>query len=99
MHLDFNKWLQVFLLNCSFSDVELYYFLLTNHDRVADEQLLEAHRWILDDGGGELNVQRAEAFLIVLHNLANFHRKDNEYRLKYALLAKNDYKKDIICQE
>uniref|UniRef100_A0A8C2RH84 Acidic leucine-rich nuclear phosphoprotein 32 family member n=1 Tax=Capra hircus TaxID=9925 RepID=A0A8C2RH84_CAPHI len=32
MHLDFKKWLQVFLLNGSFNDIKLYYFLLTNHD-------------------------------------------------------------------
>ena len=28
---DFKKWLQIFLLNDSFGDVEFYYFLLTNH--------------------------------------------------------------------
>ena len=32
MHLDFKKWLQVFLLNAGFSDIEFYYFLLVNHD-------------------------------------------------------------------
>jgi len=26
------KWLQVFLLNDSFSDIEFFYFLLTNHN-------------------------------------------------------------------
>ena len=26
MHLDFKKWLQVFLLNTSFGDIEFYYF-------------------------------------------------------------------------
>ena len=33
MHLDFKKWLQVFLLNGSISDIEFYYFLLTSHDK------------------------------------------------------------------
>ena len=33
MHLDFKKLLQVFLLNGSFSDIEFYYFLLTNYDK------------------------------------------------------------------
>ena len=32
MHLDFKKGLQIFLLNCNFSDTEFYSFLLTNHD-------------------------------------------------------------------
>ena len=32
MHLDFKKWLQVFLLAPSFGDRELCYFLLKNHD-------------------------------------------------------------------
>ena len=30
MHL-MKKWLQVFVLNGSFSDIEFYYFMLTNH--------------------------------------------------------------------
>ena len=34
MHLDFKKWLQVFLLNGTFTDTEFYYFLLTNHDAI-----------------------------------------------------------------
>ena len=32
MHLDFKKWLQVFLLNSSFDDIEFYYILLTKHN-------------------------------------------------------------------
>ena len=32
MHLEFKKWLEVFLLNGSFSDIEFYYFLFINHD-------------------------------------------------------------------
>jgi len=34
MKMDFKNWLQVFLLNGSFSDIEFYYFLLTNHDTI-----------------------------------------------------------------
>ena len=34
IHLNFKKWLQIFLLNGSFTDTEFYYFLLTNHDSV-----------------------------------------------------------------
>ena len=33
VHLDFKKWYQVFLLNGSFSDIEFYYYLLTNHNK------------------------------------------------------------------
>ena len=34
MHVDFKKWLQVFILNDSFSDIEFCSFLLTNHDTI-----------------------------------------------------------------
>ena len=34
MHLDFKKWLQVFLLNGSFSDIEFYYYLLINNNTI-----------------------------------------------------------------
>ena len=34
VHLEFKKWLQVFLLNGNFSDIKFYYFLLTNHDTI-----------------------------------------------------------------
>ena len=34
MHLDFKKWLQVFLLNGSFGGIEFYYFLLANYDKM-----------------------------------------------------------------
>ena len=30
MHFDLNKWLQVFLPNASFGNIEFYSFLLTN---------------------------------------------------------------------
>ena len=34
MHLDFKKWLQVFLLNGSFGGIEFYYCLLPNYDKM-----------------------------------------------------------------
>ena len=44
VHLDFKKWLQVLLLNGSFSDIEYYYFLLINHDQFSSVQSLSRVR-------------------------------------------------------
>ena len=41
VHLDFKKWLQVFLLNGSFDDIEFYYFSV-------DQSQYNGIKWLVD---------------------------------------------------